>query len=431
MESAEILQKILQVVESNRGIDGWTDLAVIGKPLTRLGVDYRIMGYAKLRELLITFPDDLELRRDDSRQVPVLYVRPKKVQLPEVQTVTPTTTFGAEYNDAPLIKRSDVANNIRIPSKLTNWAYMGDFRNMTQALKDMALKERWYYKTQDPTNPYPILYSYLVYTFYRLSKEPGKIKITDNYAAFNTGLVNNLYEPIYALFGKNRIPNKQEWYFIEFCISGVGKAGKILASYFNPLPERAQFFRNQVELLYDTKAPEPQMNWNHIILDNLSRLPVEFLMENSPNGFELQDTQEMDAVVRKEYYEALAWAIEQDSKKFRSIKNRFSDSLSLALKKVQWNFRTAIPIYYPASNRLSLLLPLSLLDDEIIDVALVTERTPSGSYLGHTILPLNWAYNNARLIARPDNNWLIAEDIETGKATDATTSDDSGYSSDD
>jgi hypothetical protein len=394
MENTEILQKIEQVVTASSGMDGWTDLAVIGRPLTRLGVDYKTMGYAKLRELLAEYPDDLEMRKDETHQVPVLYVRMK--------------------NGAPAGRP---ARAPRIPSKLTNWAYMGDFRQMTQTLKELALKERWYYKTQNPANPYPILYSYLTYTFFRLSKEPGKIKINEHYAAFNTGLVNNLYEPIYALFGKNRIPDKQEWYFMEFCVSGVGKAGKILASYFNPLPERAQFFRHPAELLYDINAPEPQMNWNHIILDNLSRLPLEFLEENRPADFELQDTSEMDAAMKREYYEAMAWAVEQDSKKFRMIKNRFADSLSLALKKVQWNFRTAIPIYYPANNRLSLLLPLSLMDDEVIDVALVTERTPSGSYLGHTILPLNWAYNNARLIARPDNNWLIAEDIDTESAS--------------
>ena len=69
-------------------------------------------------------------------------------------------------------------------------------------------------------------------------------------------------------------------------------------------------------------------------------------------------------------------------------------------------------MYYPYNNKMSLLLPLSLIDDEVIDLALVTEKTKSGSYLGHTILPLAWAYSNARLITRPDSDWLIAEQIE-------------------
>jgi hypothetical protein len=264
----------------------------------------------------------------------------------------------------------------------------------------------------------------LTYTFFRLSKEKGKIKINDKYAAFNTGLVNNLYEPIYALFEKNRVQGRQEWYFHEFCISGVDKAGKILASNFNPLPTRAQFFDNSAELIYDMDAPEPQMNWNHIILDNVSRLPIEFLEENKPAGFLFRETTSMTTIEKDEYFRALAHAIESDSKKFRAIKNRFADSLSLALKRVQWNFKTAIPMYYPPNNKMSLLLPLSLIDDEIIDLALVAEKTKSGSYLGHTILPLSWAYSNARLITRPDSDWLIAEHIEIDTTSEIEETDE-------
>jgi hypothetical protein len=299
------------------------------------------------------------------------------------------------------------------PHNLMQWAWMGDFRQVISDLKSFALKERWHYKSQNPTFPYPILSKYLSYTFFRLSKENGKIKSNEQYSAFNTGLVNNLYEPIYALFEKNKVQGKQEWYFHEFCISGVGKAGKLFASNFNPLPERAQFFNNPAELIYDLNAPEPQMNWNHIILDNVSRLPLEFLEENKPSGFLFRDSSTMNTIERIQYFESLAEAIEADSKKFRAIKNRFADSLSLALKRVQWNFKTAIPMYYPSNNKMSLLLPLSLLDDEVIDLALVTEKTQSGSYLGHTILPLSWAYSNARLITRPDSDWLIAEKIES------------------
>ena len=69
-------------------------------------------------------------------------------------------------------------------------------------------------------------------------------------------------------------------------------------------------------------------------------------------------------------------------------------------------------MYYPSNNKMSLLLPLSLIDDDIIDLALVTEKTQSGNYLGHTILPLDWAYSNARLITRPDSDWLVADTIE-------------------
>ena len=394
-----MLEKITKVIESNQNSDGWTDLALIGKPLNDAGINYKALGHLKLRELLENFPENLEIRRDDTtHKVPVLYVRVRSSLNQSEKTIKAVQNL--------------IGKN-QIPEKLMSWAYMGDFREVVSKLKNMALKERWYYKAQSPTDPYPILSRYLNYTFYRLSKESNKIKTNDHFAAFNTGLVNELYESIYALFEKNKNKNRQEWYFNGFCISGVGWAGKTLASNFNPLPERAQFFNTPMELIYDTTAPEPQMNWNHIILDNVSRLPVEFLEDNKPSGFIFRDTNRMNTIEKNDYFKSLANAIEHDSKKFRSIKNRFADSLSLALKRVQWNFKTAIPMYYPSNNKMSLLLPLSLIDDEVIDLALVAEKTQSGSYLGHTILPLAWAYSNARLITRPDSDWLVAEKIET------------------
>ena len=41
------------------------------------------------------------------------------------------------------------------------------------------------------------------------------------------------------------------------------------------------------------------------------------------------------------------------------------------------------------------------------DLALVVTKNSSGNfYQGHTCLTLEMAYNNARLIAKPDSNWL-------------------------
>ena len=100
-----------------------------------------------------------------------------------------------------------------------------------------------------------------------------------------------------------------------------------------------------------------------------------------------------------------------DSKTYRSLNYRIKDAVDLAVKRVQWNFKTAIPVYFPTRNQMSLLLPLSLIDDETVDIALVVERTASGSYLGHTIISLEWAYKCARLVARPDSDWLSAERI--------------------
>lgn len=72
-------------------------------------------------------------------------------------------------------------------------------------------------------------------------------------------------------------------------------------------------------------------------------------------------------------------------------------------KKVSANYKLAIPQYY--EGKIQLLLPLCLADDNIPDLALVVTKT-NNVYRGHTCLTLDMAYNNARLIARPESNWL-------------------------
>jgi hypothetical protein len=65
---------------------------------------------------------------------------------------------------------------------------------------------------------------------------------------------------------------------------------------------------------------------------------------------------------------------------------------------------------------MSLLLPLAIVDDEVVDIALVVTKNPSGSYQGRTVLPLDWAYQNARLVCRPDSDWLVPNlirDVDT------------------
>ena len=64
-----------------------------------------------------------------------------------------------------------------------------------------------------------------------------------------------------------------------------------------------------------------------------------------------------------------------------------------------------------------MLLPLALVDEDTIDVALVLEATDSGAYIAHTILTLKMAYTNARLITRPDSDWLTAENISVSNTS--------------
>ena len=215
---------------------------------------------------------------------------------------------------------------------------------------------------------------------------------------------------------KANINNKK--YLLDFVVAGED-AGKTLNRFFNPLPERADYFENRIEnMLYDSSTGALICDYTHIIAERTYRLPQEFIEDNCPanmlciDGVTLDEAYSSDDFnVKKIYFQELGQKIRDNARIFNRIKNRLEDAVELAKKRTEWNYKTAIPTYYPARNNGSLLLPLSLIDEEHVDLALVVIRNPSGSYQGETILPLDLAYSNSRLVTRPDSDWLKTEVI--------------------
>lgn len=425
-------QVIKDAIEQNLEQDGWAQLAKVGATLKAQGINY-----GKLSIFFKSYSDIIEIESDDSVFPPVAYAKIKD-EVVKSNSITPPTTKPVVSKTLTDRVSSPVDFNTVSPKNaLKEWAWLSksdkpkeeleqidyrkwvfdEFQKTVLELKNFALDERWFYHSQNKTNPFPILVNYLVYTFYRLLKEKNKIQYVDNYACFNTGLVDKRYEPIYALFNKTK-SFRQPWRLVDFCIAGEDFAGKTMVKNFSIIPARAHYFSKISDMLYDTLAPKPQMDLKHILIENIDRLPKPFLQEYAPKNFEFKDTSKMSYLDKEAYFESLGNAIECDSKCERNYTNRIKDALDLSLKRVQWNFKTAIPMYFPTMDAMSILLPLCLVDDEKVDVALVTEKTKSGNYLGHTILPLEWAYSNARLVSRPDSDWLIAEKITPTSSID-------------
>ncbi len=319
--------------------------------------------------------------------------------------------------DEPKIAAADAAEaEVQldpISERLIDWAYLRHIPTALNDLAALALPERWEFKdtAADPDRPMPILYSYLIHTFGRLVLEK-KICISSsgNFAAFNTGLVDRRYEPIYALFRRQDDP-RSPWQLVDFCTAGERMAGQNLVRYFNPLPPQAHYFNEPADLLYDVRQGEPEISWRHVVIERIDRYPQEFIEEHWPSRIPARDTSSMTKDERSDYVRAWGVAIEEDARLYRRIMNRVRDAVDLCIKRVSWNFKTAVPQYYPPVKKLQLLLPLCLVDDDAVDLALAVERTVSKNYLAYTVLPLNWAYNNARLICRPDSDWLTPEDI--------------------
>jgi hypothetical protein len=391
-------------------------------------------GHGKLLPLLEK-ADFLEIRRDSQTSVsvrmpsgasapaPAIQLAPVRVihavPAPVVQGApapagsTPATTTGNRPERPARPARSR-------PPRLFDWAYFPNFDFVIETLRSMALEETWEFGDHgDQPSRHPILRSFLRWTFHRLWME-GKISEFGTMAAFNTGLVDHRYEPIYAICDRNRSgAGNRPWYFRGFCIAGEDTLGKALVRTFNPLPASPHYFQRQEHMFYDLAAPAPIVDWEHIIVENNSRLPAPFRAEHCPAGFSLREESQMTIEERDDYTEALRAAFKHDAKTYRQAMNRISDAITLSLKRVRWNFKTAIPQYYPTRNQMCLLLPLALINDQQVDLALVVERMPSGAYQGHTILPLDWAYMNARLVCRPDSDWLAPKEIQqTGGEAD-------------
>jgi hypothetical protein len=377
----------------------------------------------------------------------------RRIRLIGDPTPQPVVNFQRPTTDRPAAAHRNAS--FRRPSgpgkvlgeALTQWAFVPfvpfehidrhRYSSVLELLAGRALHERWHTGAgePDPTQPFPILESYLRYTFYRLQREdnfygPGS-KIFENtvgrdaWAVFNTGLVNNLYDPIYALFVRNERAGRQPWRLYDFCVPGQGYSGKQLTKVFDPLPEPARYFDSTSDMLLDT-AREFHLDIPHIVVDGIKRgrYPISFLEEHVPEDFAWQDPTSMPVYERNEYLRKFGEAVEEDDRCYRDIKRRVEDATDLALKRTRWNFKTAIPQYYPRLDEMSFLLPLAIQNDEIVDVALVISKNPSGSYQGSTILPLEWAYKNARLVCRPDSDWLTPERIRKGDASEIGDGED-------
>jgi hypothetical protein len=257
---------------------------------------------------------------------------------------------------------------------LFEYAYLGDVAANIDWLANLAASEDWEYHhvTPDPSRPprisHPALVNYLRYTFKRL-REEGKVVEQGDSAAFNTGLLTPLQEEIFAIFEPNEHTGRQPWF-----LQGFAQESDRRLAGFQTLPERAQYFDDPAELLYDFRRPL-RKNLNHIIDENRDRFPEPYRSDPETHRLLI----------------ALEGAIDH------------------ALKRVRQNYKTAVPQFYwprgATRGQLQLLLPLCLTSPSQVDIAL-TVYHEGNSYLASTVLTLEMAYNNARLIARPHSDWL-------------------------
>ena len=309
---------------------------------------------------------------------------------------------------------------IRLGETHDYFGALGELKKLTHS------DERWYFGEKEDSR-FPILGNYLRYVFYKLWLDQCICYSEDDQmACFNTGLVNNRYEYIYAVFDRVPPVNGKVWNLKGFCIAGEQGLGKEVLRQFNPIPRPARFFTNTSELIYEVNydlplsSQLPYVDYSHIIHDNLDRFPLPFL-QSACFGYReiLKLLEQVSSASSQPDLDEIWEKIDRqiDDELFMRIKGQIERALHIAMRRVMWNYKTAIPVYFPVRNAISWLLPLALSAGSQADVALVVERFPNGNLEGHTVLDLDMAYTNARLISKPESDWLSPNIIKMGDET--------------
>lgn len=74
-------------------------------------------------------------------------------------------------------------------------------------------------------------------------------------------------------------------------------------------------------------------------------------------------------------------------------------------KRLRRNYKLAVPQYSPRFDEIQLLVPLCISDELVADSALAVRKIDQ-VYVAKTVLTMDMVYSNARLITRPDPEWL-------------------------
>lgn len=263
-------------------------------------------------------------------------------------------------------------------SELYNWAICkGENRNLRELSRLAHPKEDWSGAKKPCKNvesDFYVLWKYIHHTFgYLKKKEPQKIFVGATYGCFNTGLESEKHEEIYAFFQRNSVDDKFE------LIGFFEASNNALNSIRSKLPEPANYIINPADFIFDA-TKEMDYSLTHILDYRQHRLPK--IIETIP----------------EQYREDI-------------IVNRMRE----AHRRLKRNYKLAVPQYSPRLDEIQLLIPVCIKEKTIADCALAVRKIDD-VYVAKTILTMDMAYNNARLITRPDPEWLRplkdADDIE-------------------
>ncbi len=241
------------------------------------------------------------------------------------------------------------------------WADGGRF---LEELADMAIPEKWSYIQYASKQAHPILKSFIEKTYERV-KQQQRIVRGDGKVLFNTGLINTWFKEIYIVADVDpensfRLLNARPL---------LENDRIVLETFRNQKPAMATFFTELTDVVFNPDL-DVLTDDAHIIEDNYDRVPPEYQKMRKSQVFAL-----------------------------------FQSAIEFARVMARRNYKLIIPQFY--KEQIQFLMPIYLSGEFTgsPDFALVLEKI-NNCYRGNTILTLDMAYQNARLIAKPDTTWL-------------------------
>lgn len=256
---------------------------------------------------------------------------------------------------------------------LKRFAFLGrreSFDGKLNYLVKISEEEDWYQKDHYTEETISIIFYYIVHTFDQLFKQ-GKIIISEDedIALANTGLMTSQGDEIYFYFEKSsqydpHSPTSNYWHLVRFIVENSREFQKLDIDK----PELATYFDDYNELYFNPDL-EIMVDFDHLFTDNYDRLPNTF-----------------------------------KSMPIDTARVVFNGFLELTKKKIRRNNRIPVPQFY--RDEIMFLIPVPLIGDEMIVIAL---EKIADTYRGNTTLTKVMAYNCARLLTKPESNWLLAD----------------------
>ena len=249
---------------------------------------------------------------------------------------------------------------------LFDYAFCGaseGFAKMINFLATIAEEEKWSFDGDSNS----VLHKYIKGTFKQCYAQK-KILVSEdgNYSCFNTGLLTANGNDIVAMFKKNDRIDAQEWFLMGF----RDITERQFLNAFSSIPEIATYTENYEELYFNPDYPIV-LSTDHILDDNWDRIKEVVPLSKS------------------------------------IVKGLLVGVVEEAKQRIRRNMRLVIPQFY--NNQIMYLLPIRIPidDDKFETMALAVELTKTKQYRANTIFTKAMAYEKARLLMKPESNWLM------------------------